>query len=85
MKAKSSKTTLLHRFEGRLGWIATAAFLVMDTPALSMRRAAASPWDWTSASPESQGVSKAKLDALRESVAERKTKALLVICNDKIV
>src|SRR5438876_9910700 len=79
------KSTLLRRFERRLGWIATATFLLVDTSAISLLHAAVLPWDWTSASPESQGVSKAKLDALRETVAERKTKALLVIRNDKIV
>ena len=57
----------------------------MDTPAISLLHAAVLPWDWTSASPESEGVSKARLDALRQTVAERKTKALLVIRNDKIV
>lgn len=47
--------------------------------------AAGQPFEWQSVTPESQGVSAAKLDALRDDLARRKTRALLVICNDKIV
>src|SRR5262249_15859292 len=40
---------------------------------------------WQTASPESQGMSKAKLDALKDSLAARKTTGFLVARNDKIV
>src|SRR5262245_40133350 len=48
-------------------------------------RAAVQPFEWQSAKPESQGMSGPKLDALKEDLARRKTRALLVIRNDKIV
>src|SRR5437879_1152502 len=40
---------------------------------------------FTAATPESQGMSSKKLDAMKADLAARKTKALLVIRNDKIV
>jgi CubicO group peptidase (beta-lactamase class C family) len=43
------------------------------------------PFEWRSSTPENQGMSKAKLDALKEELASRKTRAFLVIRNDKIV
>jgi CubicO group peptidase (beta-lactamase class C family) len=46
---------------------------------------AAPAWDWVTATPESQGMSAFKIDALRNTMAARKTRALLIIRNDKIV
>jgi CubicO group peptidase (beta-lactamase class C family) len=43
------------------------------------------PFEWQAATPASQGMSKGKLDALKEELAKRKTHAFLVIRNDKIV
>jgi CubicO group peptidase (beta-lactamase class C family) len=43
------------------------------------------PFQWRSATPESQGMSKGKLDSLKEELAKRKTHAFLVIRNDQIV
>jgi CubicO group peptidase (beta-lactamase class C family) len=48
-------------------------------------RASAQAFEWQSDTPQSQGISKLKLDALKEELAKRKTRALLVIRNDKIV
>jgi CubicO group peptidase (beta-lactamase class C family) len=45
----------------------------------------AAPFEWQMATPESQGMSRAKLDALKDELAKRKTRAFLVIRNDKIV
>jgi len=42
-------------------------------------------WEWQTATPESQGMSSQKLDALKDSLAARKTKAFLVVRNDRIV
>ncbi|MDB6054556.1 MAG: hypothetical protein JWN25_2079 [Verrucomicrobiales bacterium] len=42
-------------------------------------------WDWETATPESQGMSSIKLDALKNNMAAHKTRALLVVRNDKIV
>jgi CubicO group peptidase (beta-lactamase class C family) len=42
-------------------------------------------FDWTTATPESQGFSKEKLGALARVMAARKTKTFLVIRNDRIV
>jgi CubicO group peptidase (beta-lactamase class C family) len=49
------------------------------------RPAPAQPFEWQTATPASQGLSAPKLDALRDDLAARKTRALLVIRNDKIV
>src|SRR5882672_9243557 len=40
---------------------------------------------FTTATPESQGMSTAKLEAMKGNLATRKTKALLIIRNDKII
>jgi CubicO group peptidase (beta-lactamase class C family) len=40
---------------------------------------------WTTATPESQGMSSQKLDTMRDDLAAHKTTGLLVIRNDKIV
>ena len=42
-------------------------------------------WEWTTASPESQGMSSAKLKAMTEALAARNTSGLLVVRNDRIV
>ena len=43
------------------------------------------PFAWQTATPESQGMSGPKLDALEDALAARKTTAFLVIRNDRIV
>jgi CubicO group peptidase (beta-lactamase class C family) len=45
----------------------------------------AQPFEWEKATPESQGMSGAKLEALKDELARRRTRALLIIRNDKIV
>ena len=40
---------------------------------------------WNTASPEGQGMSSVKLDVMKDTLAARRTKAFLVIRNDKIV
>src|SRR5262245_28539471 len=42
-------------------------------------------FDWKRGTPESQGMSGPKLDALRDELAARRTRAFLVIRNDTIV
>jgi CubicO group peptidase (beta-lactamase class C family) len=42
-------------------------------------------FEWQTASPESQGMSMSKLDALRDTLAAKDTKTFLVIRHDKIV
>ncbi|MFC1562986.1 serine hydrolase [candidate division KSB1 bacterium] len=44
-----------------------------------------SGYKWQSSSPEAQGMSGEKLDAMKDILAEKDTKALLIIRNDKIV
>jgi len=43
------------------------------------------PFDWRTASPESQGMSSMKLAALKDDLARRNTRAFLVVRNDNIV
>jgi CubicO group peptidase (beta-lactamase class C family) len=42
-------------------------------------------FQWHKASPESQGMNGAKLEAMKDSLAGRQTKAFLVVRNDRIV
>jgi len=55
------------------------ALLCADGPARGQ------PFEWQKATPESQGLSGQKLDALKDELARRRTRVLLVIRNDKIV
>jgi CubicO group peptidase (beta-lactamase class C family) len=43
------------------------------------------PFEWQQATPASQGMSGKKLDALKDELSKRKTRAFLVIRNDRIV
>lgn len=68
------------------GWVAvvlpvTVVWLMVS----SARHEAARLDDWSIASPESQGMSRSGLDALRDGLAARKTRALLVVRHDRIV
>src|SRR5690349_21081915 len=45
----------------------------------------AQPFEWQAATPESQGMSKGKLDALTVDLAKRNTRAFLVVRHDKLV
>jgi CubicO group peptidase (beta-lactamase class C family) len=49
------------------------------------RLASGQPFEWQPAAPESQGMSKEQLDTLREELARRKSRAFLVVRNDRIV
>src|SRR5947207_461181 len=62
-----------------LGVTAVVAALGLGRPASGQSFA------WQVATPESQGLSKEKLDALKDDLAERKTHAFVVIRNDRIV
>src|ERR1700731_3300738 len=54
-------------------------------PALGHDATTPSRFEWPTATPESQGMSGNKLDALKDELARRKTRAFLVIRNAKIV
>src|SRR5438477_357100 len=54
--------------------------LVLSVPLLS-----AAEFEWQKSSPENQGESESKLDALKHEMAKRKTKALVVARNDHVV
>lgn len=59
--------------------ISVAALLLLASPA------AAQQFEWQTAPAESQGVSGRKLDALRDELAKRRTRAFMVIRNDRLV
>jgi CubicO group peptidase (beta-lactamase class C family) len=54
-------------------------------PIAGLAQPNSSTWDWTTASPESQGMSAKKLKEMTDALAARSTSGLLVIRNDKIV
>jgi CubicO group peptidase (beta-lactamase class C family) len=69
-----------------------STFIVPVCVALAVFAATAGPaqttlsaWDWTTASPESQGLSTRKLKSMTDALAARSTSGLLVIRNDAIV
>lgn len=45
----------------------------------------ANAFEWRTASPESQGMDSARLDAMRDALSEHGTKTFLVIRNDHVV
>ncbi len=60
--------------------------LLLCTGALAQSNAAQTrQFEWQTATPESEGMSSAKLEALKARLASKKTKAFLVIRNDRIV
>jgi CubicO group peptidase (beta-lactamase class C family) len=71
------RTATLRRAAGT--GAALAALLAVSGPA------AADSFDWRPATPESQQVNSRKLDALRDDLAKRRTRAFLVVRNDRLV
>jgi Raf kinase inhibitor-like YbhB/YbcL family protein len=64
----------------------TAAWLVLASAARAAPPVQPAPqFEWQTATPESQGMSSEKLGAIKGGLAARKTRAFLVIRNDKIV
>jgi CubicO group peptidase (beta-lactamase class C family) len=68
-----------------LAWLLSVALTAVVGVLGFVGPAPGQPFEWHSATPESQGMAKGKLDALKEELARRKTHAFLVIRNDKIV
>ncbi|HMJ90947.1 MAG TPA: serine hydrolase [Candidatus Acidoferrum sp.] len=63
----------------------SSAFLKRASLLLCLITARAWAFEWQTATPESQGMSASRLEALRENLAAHRTKALLVIRNDRIM
>jgi CubicO group peptidase (beta-lactamase class C family) len=68
-----------------LAWLSSLAVLSVVVSLCLRSPASGPPFEWPSASPEREGVSKEKLDALKDDLAKRRTRALLIVHNDKIV
>ena len=51
----------------------------------ALAHASSPTWEWSTASPENQGMSSKKLKTMEEALAARGTSGLLVIRNDKIL
>ena len=63
------------------------AALILAALAVALRTKAAD-WpgkDWPTTTPESQGLSSARLDAIKERLEVKKTSAFLVVRNDRVV
>ena len=66
---------------------AVRAAMILAALAVALRTKAAD-WpgkDWPTATPESQDMSSTRLDAIKERLAAKKTRAFLVVRNDRIV
>jgi CubicO group peptidase (beta-lactamase class C family) len=68
-----------------LVWISIGLACVLLAGATAPAPAAAAPFEWQIATPESQGMSSQRLDALKDRLASNQTKVFLVVRNDKIV
>ncbi|MBD3184663.1 serine hydrolase [Candidatus Poribacteria bacterium] len=69
-------------------FIALLVFIITITTQSNAQKAGEKmegKFEWQTASPESQNISSAKLDEIKEVLASRGTKAILVVRNDKIV
>lgn len=71
---------------GKYGWLLVCMLIVViglchETQGDQKMKS----FEWQTTSPESQGMSSSKLNAARDKLANRGTKSLLVIRNDKIV
>ncbi|HEY1379047.1 MAG TPA: serine hydrolase [Gemmataceae bacterium] len=66
-------------------WNTVRGTFVAGATAAPARPAAAAAFAWETATPESQGMSSVKLEAIKDALAARKTTGFLVVRNDKIV
>ncbi len=80
-KVLRKTTTLLALLAG----LASAGVVWAQPRQNGPARAAPRPFAWEVATPESQGMSEPKLDALKDALAARKTTGFLVVRNDRIV
>jgi CubicO group peptidase (beta-lactamase class C family) len=62
-------------------WLVCSALAAVAAPG----QTSGQQWDWETASPESQGMSGPKLEAMSKDLAAHATSGLLVVRNDKIV
>jgi CubicO group peptidase (beta-lactamase class C family) len=65
--------------------ISSAAALVLLLASIARAAEPAPSFQWQTAAPESQGMSKSKLDAIRDDLEKHSTKIFLVVRNDRIV
>src|SRR5882757_58586 len=65
--------------------VAICLWPVMTTSVRAEDPAATRSWEWTTASPESQGMNPAELEAAWAVLKDRQTTALVVIRHDRIV
>jgi CubicO group peptidase (beta-lactamase class C family) len=65
--------------------VAVCLWPVMTTSVRAEDPAATRTWEWTTASPESQGMNPAELEAAWAVLKDRQTTALIVIRHDRIV
>ncbi len=85
MKAKVLRDKLLRFQISPSARLTRAFFLLWIVTLYPQASVAVESWKWTTAIPESQGMSSQKLDALKDSLASNHSTALLVIRNDRIV
>src|SRR5215467_165308 len=70
--------------EKALGKLVRCAAITVVLGTAELRMEAAN-WEWPNATPESQGMSSARLEAIQQRLAAKKTRAFLVVRNDHIV
>jgi CubicO group peptidase (beta-lactamase class C family) len=66
-------------------WVVAVSVVAVGAARADAQPNQKTPFEWQTATPESQGMSTARLDALRDELTKRKTKAFLVVRNDRIV
>ena len=75
----------MHRGEEMSFSKSLASFMVLLLCTVRAAPILAAGFDWQTATPESQGINRFKLEIMRDVLASRNTKALLIIRNDKVV
>jgi CubicO group peptidase (beta-lactamase class C family) len=75
----------IHRLFGVIGVLGLLAAVVGGPRVVWAGPEQVGAFEWRKANPESEGMDGAKLETMRAALAERHTKALLVVRNDRVV
>ncbi len=77
--------TVFCKYNTVIGVLAQLLLVMMAANVAAADGGEVNAFRWQKASPASQGMDRAKLEAMKDSLASRQTKAFLVIRNDKII
>jgi CubicO group peptidase (beta-lactamase class C family) len=82
---KQTETSHIHRLKRGVAMLMLPLLVRAGASVAGAESGQARAFGWRKASPASQGMDEAKLEAMKDALASRGTKAFLVIRNDRIV